>query len=104
MTLCSCGRLVASAASAACCLDRQVHDWFFDILCCALDPLRAAAALCRFVASLRDSPRSPTPRVSHPRCAPAPFIARGPSVSARALLAGRHKRLSNAHARHTNLK
>eukprot|EP00965_Chrysotila_dentata_P058502 1940414-Pleurochrysis_carterae.AAC.1 len=68
--------------------------------------MRAAAVLSRFVTSLRGTLRSPSPCASPPRraCAPAPFIARGPSVSARALLAGRHKRLSNSHARHANLK
>eukprot|EP00965_Chrysotila_dentata_P143285 4734358-Pleurochrysis_carterae.AAC.1 len=51
--------------------------------------MRAAAALSRFAASLRGTPRTSSTCASPPRraCAPAPFIARGPSASARALLA-----------------
>eukprot|EP00965_Chrysotila_dentata_P055294 1835136-Pleurochrysis_carterae.AAC.1 len=64
---------------AVCCLDRQIHDWIFDFLCCALDPMRAAAVLSRFAASLRGTPRTTSPCALPPRraCAPAPFIARG---------------------------
>eukprot|EP00965_Chrysotila_dentata_P006206 202782-Pleurochrysis_carterae.AAC.1 len=68
--------------------------------------MRAAAALSRFAASPCGAPRTSS-ACDTPPCrvrAPAPSIARGPSASARALLVGRHKRLSNSHARHTKLK